>query len=127
MGSKREDWDMGDQVREGAEAVSHRLREGYDSAREGMGRGYRRVEGTIARNPAPSLLLGFGLGFGLGVALVSIFVHDDESWAERRIPGRFRHVPDHLRDSVKHVPDHVRHLADAIASHLPHAIKRHFG
>src|SRR5205823_2914604 len=72
-GMRQEGWQVGQQIREGAEQVSDRVREGIDTAREGIGRGYRRAEGTIARNPAPSVLIGFGVGFGLGVALVSLF------------------------------------------------------
>ncbi|HEY2157018.1 MAG TPA: hypothetical protein VGH33_15425 [Isosphaeraceae bacterium] len=120
-------WDVGGQIREGAENVSSRLREGYDTAREGVGRGYRRAEGAIARNPAPSVLIGFGVGFGLGIALVSLFAQEDETWAERHIPDRLRNMPDQLRDSMKHVPGNAHHLADAIAAHLPHAIRKHFG
>lgn len=117
----------GQQIREGAEHVSQRLREGYDSAREGVGRGYRRAEGTIARHPGQGILIGFGLGFGLGVVLVSLFGREEETWAERHIPDRLRHMPDSVRDAAKHVPDHVHHLADAIAGHLPHSIRKHFG
>jgi hypothetical protein len=120
-------WQVGQQIREGAENVAGRVREGYDTAREGIGRGYRRAEGTIARNPAPSVLIGFGLGFGLGVALVSLFGREEDTWVERHIPDRIRHMPDSVRDAARHVPDHVHHLADAIASHLPHAIRKHFG
>ncbi len=107
QGQQGQGWDVGGQIREGAENVSNRLREGYDTAREGLGRGYRRAEGTIARNPGPSVLIGFGVGFGLGIALVSMFAHENETWAERHIPDRLRRVPDSLRDSMKHVPDHV--------------------
>ena len=131
MGQKapgqQEGWKVGEEIRERAGDVADRLREGYDTAREGVGRGYRRAEGSIARNPGPSVLIGFGLGFGLGVALVSLFGREEETWADRHIPDRLRRMPDSVRDSVKHVPDHVHHLADAIASHLPHAIRRHLG
>ena len=107
QGEQGQGWNVGGQIREGAENVSNRLREGYDTAREGVGRGYRRAEGTIARNPAPSVLIGFGVGFGLGIALVSLFAHENETWADRHIPDRLRQMPDSLRDTMKHVPDHA--------------------
>ena len=103
-GMREQGWQVGQQIREGAEQVTHRVREGLDTAREGMTRGYRRAEGTIARNPAPSLLIGFGVGFGLGVALVSLFGRDEETWAEQHVPGRIRHIPGSVRDAAKHVP-----------------------
>jgi hypothetical protein len=126
-GMPEQGWQVGQQIREGAEQVSGRVREGIDAAREGMSRGYRRAEGTVARNPGQSVLIGFGLGFGLGVVLVSLFGREEETWAERHIPDRLRHMPDSVRDAARHVPDHVHHLAEAIAGHLPHAIRKHLG
>jgi hypothetical protein len=124
-------WHVGQQIREGAEAVGGRLREGYDSAREGIGRGYRRAAGGIARNPAPSVLISFGIGFGLGVVLVSLLGREEEIWAERNIPDRIRRVPESVsesvRETVKNVPDQVHHLAEAIAGYLPRAIRRRLG
>jgi hypothetical protein len=120
-------WQAGQQIREGAENVANRLHEGFDSAREGVAHGYRRVEGSIARNPAPSILLGFGLGFGLGIVLCQMLGREEDTWAERNFMGPLRKGSDAVRDSMRHVPDHVHHLADAIASHLPDAIKRRVG
>ena len=121
-------WQAGQQIREGAEQVAGRLREGFDTAREGVGRGYRQAEGTIARNPGQSVLIGFGVGFGLGVAWSPLFGREEETWAERNIPGPIRNrMPRPVRDAAKHVPDQVHHLAEAIASHLPHSIRKHLG
>ena len=114
---------IGQGIREGLDDVGHRVREGFDSAKEGVGHGYRRAEGMIARHPAPSLLLGFGLGFGLGIALCSLFVREEETWADRHLPDSLRHL--HVPDSIKHVPDQIHHLADALASRLPHAVRKH--
>lgn len=127
QGQEGQGLNVGGQIREGAENVSNRLREGYGAAREGLGRGYRRAEGSIARNPTPSVLIGFGVGFGLGIALVTMFAQENDTWAERHLPNRLRQMPDQLRDTMKHVPDQAHHLADAIAAHLPHAIRKHFG
>ena len=118
-------WAMGEKIREGAEDVGNRLHEGYDTARDSLGRGYRRAERTIARNPAPSVLLGFGLGFGLGLVLCQVFAHEEDSWTERNISGPIRDL--HVGDSLKHVPEHVHHLADAIVSRLPASVRKHLG
>lgn len=118
-------WKIAQQVREGAEGAGNRLHEGYDAAREGITHGYRRAEDAIARNPAPSVLLGFGLGFGLGLVLYQMFAHEEESWTERHITGPIRHM--HVPESVKNVPEHVHHLADAIVSRLPHSVRKHLG
>jgi hypothetical protein len=123
-GMREKAWQAGQQIREGAENVGNRLQEGVESAREGVAQGFRRVEGTIARNPAPSILLGFGLGFGLGVVLCQMLGREEDTWAERNVMGPFRRGSDAVRDSVRHVPDHVHHLAEAIAGHLPDAIRR---
>ena len=118
-------WPIGDKLRDGAEQVGNRLHQGYDSARDEIGRGYHRAEGAIGRNPAPSVLLSFGLGFGIGLVLCQMFGHEEESWTERNISGPIRDL--HVPDSLKHVPDHVHHLADAIVSRLPHSVRRYLG
>jgi hypothetical protein len=117
----------GQQIREGAENVSNRVQEGFESAREGVAHGYRRVEGTIARNPAPSILLSFGVGFGLGIVLCQLIGQEKESWTERNLGRPFRQFQGNVREGVKHVPDHVHHLAEAIAGHLPDAVRRRIG
>ena len=59
-------------VQEGAEQLGQRVREGLGTAQDELGRRYRHVEGTVARNPSSSVLIGFGVGFGLGVILTSL-------------------------------------------------------
>src|SRR3954453_16675681 len=62
-GGREEGQDVGQRLQEGAGQVAQHVREGYDSARDELGRRYRRAEGMMARNPAPSVLMGFGIGF----------------------------------------------------------------
>src|SRR4051812_8843949 len=69
QGAGGEDQGMGQRLREGASQVGDRMREGYDTAREAFSHSYRRTEGMIARNPAPSVFVAFGVGLGLGVLL----------------------------------------------------------
>ena len=118
-------WKVGDQIREGAEHVGNRLQEGYSAARDGVNRGYRKAEGTIARNPAPSVLMGLGIGFGLGIVLSQMFGHEEESWSERNVSGPLSRLK--MPESMKHVPDHVHHLADAILSRMPKSVRDHLG
>jgi hypothetical protein len=119
------DWQPAQQIREGAEQAGTKLREGFDTAREGMASGYRRAEGTIARYPGQSVLISFGIGFGLGIVLCQLIGQEEDSWTERNIrkPIRSLHIPETMRN----VPDQAHHLAEAIAGHLPHAIRKHFG
>jgi hypothetical protein len=123
-GMREQAWQAGQQIREGAENVANRIQSGVDSAREGVSQGYRQMEGTISRYPAPSVLISFGVGFGLGIVLCQLLERDEDSWAERNFVGPFRRGSHAVRDSMRHVPDHVHHLAEAIAGHLPDAIKR---
>jgi hypothetical protein len=125
---------LGQAAQQGMEQMSNRLREGYDMTRDESMRRYRRAEGMIARNPAPSVLIGFGLGFGLGLALCSMLTTREESWAERHLPDSLQDFPDRLRKA--RVPGSVRQtsgslqgafhsLAESIRD-LPAAIARHF-
>ena len=116
---------VGQQIREGVAQVGERLQAGFGAARHGVETGYRRAEGVVVRNPAPSLLAGFGLGFGLGVLLITLFDHEHETWADRHVPDSLRHL--HVPEGIKHVPEHVHHLADAIVSHLPHSVRKYLG
>jgi len=128
---------VGQQFQEKAGEMGQRLREGYDSTREELARRYRRTEGSIARNPAPSVLLGFGVGFGLGLVLTAMLSEPEESWsnwAERRSrkPIRkareslksARDVADQAQDQLHHLPEVFGHLADSIRD-LPQMIARH--
>ena len=112
--------------------VTDRFREGYDAAREELSHRYRRAEGTIARNPGNSVLIGFGLGFGIGLAVTAMLNQHEETWADRYLPDSLRDLPDTLRNA--HVPESVRgassnvhstfhHLAESIRD-LPSAIAR---
>lgn len=100
--------DAGQRIQEGAQQASQHLRENFDDAREEAARQYRRAEGMMARNPTPSVLIGFGIGFGLGLVLTTMLAQPEETWAERHLPDRLRRAPESLQD-----------LAEAVARHLP--------
>jgi len=82
---------------------------------------YRRVEGLVARNPAPSVLIGFGVGFGLGIVLTTLLARPEPSWSERHVPDSLRHLP----DSFHQLAESLRNLPDSIARRLPSALSRH--
>jgi ElaB/YqjD/DUF883 family membrane-anchored ribosome-binding protein len=131
------------------EHVSQRVHEGYDSAREEAARRYRRVEGMVARNPAPSVLIGFGVGFGLGLILTTMLSQEEESWSDwsrrkahdsmdsardyaRDSMRHARRSMHHAQDAMRHMPDafhslaeSIRALPDAIARNLPSGLTRH--
>jgi hypothetical protein len=121
----------GQNVRQGMQEVSDRVQEGYDAARDEVSRRVRQAEGVVARNPAPSLLMGFGLGFGIGLALTVALTQREESWAERYLPDSLRNWPDSLRHarvpempaslhgSFQHLADSIRDLPGAIARAMP--------
>ena len=120
-GAREQSQGVGQQVQQGAEQVTNRLKEGYDTAREGAMHSYRQAEGLVTRNPAPSVLVGFGVGLGLGLVLVSLFARE-ETWAEKYLPESLQDVPDrykHLVSSLKTLPKTVQdHLPLSIAKHL---------
>ncbi len=134
--------DAGRVASETAQQVGDRFREGYETARQEMAHRYRRAEGTIARNPKNSVMLGFGLGVGIGLALTALLTHrEEETWADRYLPDSLRDLPESLRkarisESVRgavrdaHVPDSVHHtfhhLAEAIRD-LPGTISKAVG
>ncbi len=113
---------VGQQVRQGAEQVSNRLREGYDTAREGALHGYHEAEGLVSRNPAPSLLIGLGVGFGVGLVLSSLFQRE-ETWAEKYLPESLQDAPDRYHRLV----ESLRSLPKTVHDHLPHAVSKHLG
>ena len=121
QGAREQLQGVGQKVQQGAEQAADRLREGYDSAREGAVHSYRQAEGLAARNPGPSLLLGFGVGFGLGLVLCSIFTRE-ETWAEKYLPESLQDVPDRYKSlvsSLKTLPGQVRdYLPSSVAKHL---------
>ena len=112
----------GQQVQQGAEQAGNRLREGYDSAREGAMHGYRQAEGAIARNPAPSMLLGFGVGFGLGLVLCSMFARE-ETWAEKYLPESLQDAPDRYKSLVSS----LKSLPRTVQDHLPSSVAKYLG
>jgi len=94
-----------------------------------------------SRNPANSVLIGFGLGFGIGLAVTAMLTHREETWAERYLPDSLQDLPDRIRksglpDQVRgavrdaHVPDSVHHtlhhLSEAIRD-LPSSVARLVG
>jgi len=112
-GAREKLQDVGQRIQEGADQASRRLHEGFDSARDEAARRYRRIEGTVARNPAPSVLLGFGVGFGLGLIVTSLISQHEETWADRHLPDSLRRrVP----DSLRHAPDRLNDLATRSAT-----------
>ncbi|AGA25397.1 hypothetical protein [Singulisphaera acidiphila] len=110
---------VGQQIHEGAAQVGQRLSEGYGSASEAATRRLRRAEGMVARNPAPSVLIGFGIGFGLGLVLTTLLARPEETWAERHLPDRLRHAP----DSLSNLAGSLRNLPESISRHIPRAMR----
>jgi hypothetical protein len=120
---------------ERAEDLAAQAREQFDAAGEEVARGYRRAEGLVARNPAPSVLLSFGLGFGFGLALTALLTQREETWAERYLPDRVRGFPDAARrfgrqapaaiqetgiaDAFHHLTDSIREIPSAVARLIP--------
>jgi ElaB/YqjD/DUF883 family membrane-anchored ribosome-binding protein len=121
QGAREQLQGVGQKIQQGAEQVGNRIQEGYETAREGTLQGYRQAEGLAARNPGPSLLLGFGVGFGLGLVLCSMFTRE-ETWAEKYLPESLQDMPDrykHLVSSLKSLPKQVHdYLPSSVAKHL---------
>lgn len=122
QGAREQLQSVGQQIQQGAEQVSHRLHEGFDTAREGAVHGYRQAEGLAARHPGSSLLLGFGVGFGLGLVLCSLFTRE-ETWAEKYLPESLQDVPDRYKSLVSSLKTLPKHIHD----HLPHSVAKHIG
>jgi ElaB/YqjD/DUF883 family membrane-anchored ribosome-binding protein len=123
QGVREQIQNVGQQVQEGAEQAANRLRDGYDSAREGAVQGYRQAEGLVARNPAPSLLISLGVGFGLGLVLSSMFRTREETWAEKYLPESLQDAPDRYHRLV----ESLKSLPKTVHDHLPTAVARHLG
>lgn len=113
---------VGQQVQHGVEEAGNRLRGGYESAREGALHGYRQAEGTVARNPTSSILIGFGVGFGLGLVLTSMF-RREETWAEKYLPESLQDVPDRYKNLVASLRD----VPDSVKKSLPRSVTRYLG
>ena len=113
---------VAEQVQQGAEQVGNRIQEGYESARETALHGYRGADGTMARNPGTSVLVGFGVGFGVGLILCSMFTRE-ETWAEKYLPDSLQDMPQRYRTLVSS----LRTLPGTVRDHLPDAVSRHLG
>lgn len=122
QGAQNQAKNVGQQVQQGAEQVANRVRDGLDSARETANHGYRQAEGHIARNPGPSVLVGFGVGFGLGLVLCSMFTRE-ETWAEKYLPESLQDVPDQYKGLVAS----LKSLPKAVHDHLPKSVAKHLG
>ena len=120
--ARQQNEDAGRDHQQATETVTDRLREGYDTAREGAMQGYRQAEGLVARNPGSSLLIGFGVGFGLGVVLTTLLSRE-QSWTERHLSGVFQDVPDRYHRLV----DSLKSLPSTVHDHLPSSITKHLG
>jgi len=122
QGAQAQARDVAQRVQQGAEQVGARVQEGYDAARESALHGYRQAEGTIARNPGQSVLIGFGVGFGLGLVLCSMFTRE-ETWAEKYLPDSLQDVPDRYKSLVSS----LKSLPKSVHDYLPDAVSRHLG
>ncbi len=112
-----------DQVKQTAEQLAQRAKDSYGPAREAAFSGYRQAEGTIARNPAPSILIGFGVGFGLGVVLCSLFTKKEETWSEKYLPESLQDLPDHYESLVSS----LKGLPKAVHQQLPRSVSKYLG
>ncbi len=112
--------EAGQKVRETGDRLGDSVQHGYDAAREEAMHRYRQTEGMIARNPASSVALGFGVGVGLGVLLSVLLTRREETWYDRYVPDawrdRLRDVPDYMRSSA----DRLRDIPAEVARHIPH-------
>ena len=110
-----------DQVKQGADQLSQQAKEHYGNVREGALKGYRQAEGTIARNPTPSVLISFGVGFGLGVVLCSLLTKKEETWSEKYLPESLKDVPDQYDSLVAS----LKSLPKAVHQQLPKSISKY--
>jgi len=122
-------------AQQGLEQVGDRLREGYEAVSDRAARQYRQAEGTVARNPTTSVLVGFGLGLGLGLAISALIAsEEEETWTEKYVPDSVRDMSHRLgkiryRDVARQVPDWhetfgnltetIKDLPSAIARMMP--------
>ena len=104
-----------------AQQVAGQAKEQYGNAREQALKGYRQAEGTIARNPAPAMLIGFGVGFGLGVVLCSLLTKKEETWTEKYLPESLQNVPDQYQSLVST----LKGLPKTVQSQLPKSVSKY--
>jgi ElaB/YqjD/DUF883 family membrane-anchored ribosome-binding protein len=117
---------IGQRLQERADEMGDQLHQHADRAREQLAHGHRRVEGMVARNPASSVLVGFGIGFGIGLALTALLTQSEETWADRYLPDslrglprRFQDLADSGRDIAEHLADSGRDVADRVSNRIP--------
>jgi ElaB/YqjD/DUF883 family membrane-anchored ribosome-binding protein len=84
-------------LREEAEHVGQRLREGGEAVREAFSTGMNRAQDVVTEHPVPSVLIGLGLGFGLGM-LLTVAVMEQGGWRSREstLSSALRHLQDRL-------------------------------
>ena len=109
------------QAQDAAQQGLDQAKDHLGAAREGAMKGYRQAEGTIARNPTPSILIGFGVGFGLGVVLCTLLVKKEETWAEKYLPDSLQNVPDQYQSLVSQ----LKGLPKAVQNQLPRSLSKY--
>ncbi len=114
---------MVDQVKQTAEQLAQRAKDNYGPAREAAFSSYRQAEGTIARNPTPAILIGFGVGFGVGVVLCSLFTKKEETWSEKYLPESLQDLPDHYESLVSS----LKSLPKAVRQQMPRGVSKYLG
>lgn len=111
-----------DQAKASAEQLAQQAREHYGNISEGAMKGYRQAEGAVARNPAPAMLISFGVGFGLGVVICSLLAgKKEETWAEKYLPESLQDVPDQYSSLVSQ----LKGLPKTIQSQLPKSVSKY--
>lgn len=133
QGARERAGEIGQNLQDKASQVGQRVSEGVDSARETLAHGYRQTEGAIARNPAQSVLVGFGVGFGLGVLLTVLLTREEERPWYERYTDSLRDLPETVRDSIRNarIPEGVsrhveslRGIPEAVSRYLPDSLQR---
>ena len=109
------------QVQDAAQHGIDQAKEHLGAAREGAMKGYRQAEGSIARNPAPAVLIGFGVGFGLGIVICTLLNKKEETWAEKYLPNSLQNVPDQYQSLVGQLKD----LPKAVQKQLPKGLAKY--
>lgn len=110
-----------DQAKASADQLAQQAKEHYGNLSEGAMKGYRQAEGAIARNPAPAMLIGFGVGFGLGVVICSLLTRKEETWAEKYLPESLQDVP----DQYKTLLGQLKGLPKTVQSQLPRSVSKY--
>ena len=75
----------------------------------------------MTRNPAPAMLIGFGVGFGLGIVLCSLLATKEETWQEKYLPDSLQDVPDKYSSLV----ESLKGLPKAVTAQLPKSVSKY--